>query len=169
MGTIRVHCEARDPCHAPQISHPIPRAERFLPTCVHHRHIPSCVCQAREIANASHIETRMSITHRHEWRINLGCSDTLPAHHHGHHTFRMWWASSVASLSHSNRLSNFDRVPPVTLSGGIDHEWRPAVLHPMQILTIAHAAQLLVVWHVACVCVCECVCMCVCVCVSVCV
>jgi hypothetical protein len=34
VGTIRVHCEARDPCHAPQISHPIPRAERFLPTCV---------------------------------------------------------------------------------------------------------------------------------------
>ena len=127
VGTIRVHCEARDPCHAPQISHPIPRAERFLPTCVHHRHIPSCVCQAREIANASHIETRMSITHCHEWRINLCCSDTLPAHHHGHHTFRMWWASSVASLSHSNRLSNFDRVPPVTLSGGIDHEWGPAV------------------------------------------
>jgi hypothetical protein len=44
------------------------------------------------------LETNMSTTHCHEWRINLGCSDTLPAHHHSHHTLRMWWASSVASL-----------------------------------------------------------------------
>jgi hypothetical protein len=55
------------------------------------------------------------------------------------------------------------------MSGGI--VWRAgraAVLRPMLILTIAHAAQLLVVWHVARVRACVCVCVCLCVCVSVC-
>jgi len=121
--------EAREPCHAPQISYPIPRADRFLPTCVHHRHIASlCVPTREKLQNvlisypprlcAAHLpmlETKMSTTHRHDWRINLGCSDPLPAHHHSHHTLRMWWASSVPSLSHSNRLSTFNSpvvVPP---------------------------------------------------------
>jgi hypothetical protein len=118
VATIRVHCEARDPCHVPQISYPIPRADRFLPTCVHHRHITSCVCRREKLHNVfitsavSHTVPCMSTTHHHEWRINLGCSDTLPPHHHSHHTLRMWWASSVASLSHSNRLSNFAHAPP---------------------------------------------------------
>ena len=164
------------PCPADLVPDP-PLIDFSPPVCI--IATSSCVCQAKEIAKyvdhppTSHtfmLETKMSTTHRHEWRINLGCSDTLPPHHHSHHTLRMWWASSAASLSHSNHLSNFALAPPspsVEESIVSDGLAEPAVLRPMQILTIAHAAQLRVVWHVVCVCACACVHVCVRVCVRV--
>ena len=43
-----------------------------------------CRSPTLSVARLPMLETKMSTTHRHEWRINLGCSDTLPAHHHSH-------------------------------------------------------------------------------------
>jgi hypothetical protein len=54
VGTIRVHCEARDPCHAPQISHPIHRAELFLPTVCIIATSPVVGAKREKLQNASH-------------------------------------------------------------------------------------------------------------------
>ena len=183
MATIRVRCEARDPCHAPQISYPIPRADRFFPTFASSpHHLCASVCARRE-------NCKMCVDHPPTSSVShtFPCSRRrcLPLTAMSGKSILVAATRCRHIIIATTRSACGGQVPYHRSPSPIAHpisprhsEWRnrscvagraaSAVLRPMQILTIARAAQLLVVRHVVCVCVCVFVCVCVCVRVCVC-